>query len=143
MELIFGACSGLFASFFTNPIEVVKTRLQLQGELKARGFYTVHYKNILHGALTIVRHDGILALQKGLVPAMWYQGIMNAVRLGLYQIFVNNGWTKGRDGHTSLVLCTFGASVSGACSGICASPFFMVVLVHIFFPFIRLLTKLV
>ena len=136
MELIFGAGSGISACFFTNPLEVVKTRLQLQGELKARGLYAVHYRNILHGTLTIVRHDGLLALQKGLVPAIWYQGVMNAVRLGLYQIFVNNGWTKGRDGHTSLVLCAVGASVSGACSGILASPFFMVVIFSIFlFPF--------
>lgn len=127
MELIFGAGSGVAASFFTNPLEVVKTRLQLQGELKARGLYTVHYRNIVHGALTIARHDGILALQKGLVPAMWYSGVMNAVRLGLYQIFVNNGWTKRKDGHTSLVLCTVGASVSGACSGIFSSPFYMVI----------------
>ena len=133
MDLIFGAGSGVSACFFTNPLEVVKTRLQLQGELMARGHYAVHYRNILHAALTIARHDGILALQKGLVPAIWYQGVMNAVRLGLYQIFVNNGWTKGRDWHTSLVLCAVGASVSGACSGIFASPFFMVLIFQHFF----------
>ena len=43
MELVLGglACSG--AGFCTNPMEVVKTRMQLQGELKARGQYSVNY----------------------------------------------------------------------------------------------------
>lgn len=65
MEYVGGALSGVGACVFTNPLDVVKTRLQLQGELQARGQHVVHYKNTLHAAYTIARNDGILALQKG------------------------------------------------------------------------------
>ena len=65
MEYATGAMAGVMAGTFTNPLDVVKTRLQLQGELKARGQHVVHYKNTLHAFYIIARNDGILALQKG------------------------------------------------------------------------------
>jgi len=65
MEYVCGAMSGTAACVFTNPLDVVKTRLQLQGELQARGQHVVHYRNTLHAFYTIARNDGILALQKG------------------------------------------------------------------------------
>lgn len=65
MEYATGAMAGVMAGCFTNPLDVVKTRLQLQGELKARGQHAVHYKNTLHAFYTIAKNDGILALQKG------------------------------------------------------------------------------
>lgn len=40
------------------------------------------YRNVLHAAWTIARTEGVLALQKGLGPALVYQFIMNGVRLG-------------------------------------------------------------
>ena len=39
-ECVLGAAAASSACLFTNPLEVVKTRMQLQGELKARGEYT-------------------------------------------------------------------------------------------------------
>lgn len=57
--------------------------MQLQGELQKRGTHVVHYKNILHAAVQIVKHDGVVALQAGLVPALWVQFIMNCSRLGI------------------------------------------------------------
>lgn len=61
-----GAMSGVAACCFTNPLDVVKTRLQLQGELQARGQHVVHYKHTLHAVYVVARNDGVLALQKGL-----------------------------------------------------------------------------
>ena len=63
MEFLLGGVAACGAGFFTNPLEVVKTRMQLQGELKARGQYAVHYKNVFHAAYTIIKNDGILAIQ--------------------------------------------------------------------------------
>lgn len=53
-----------------------------KGELKGKGTYQLHYRNVFHAAWTIARTDGVLALQKGLGPALVYQFVMNGVRLG-------------------------------------------------------------
>lgn len=56
--------------------------LHTQGELAKKGTYPVVYRNVLHAAWTIARTEGVLALQKGLGPALVYQFTMNGVRLG-------------------------------------------------------------
>lgn len=80
MDFAVGGLAGVGAGFFSNPFDVVKTRMQLQGELRAKGQHAVHYRNIPHAMLTIVKHDGVSALQKGLVPALWFQLVVNGVR---------------------------------------------------------------
>jgi len=126
MELVLGglACSG--AGFCTNPMEVVKTRMQLQGELKARGQYSIHYRNALHAFLTIARTDGLLALQNGLVPALWYQFFMNGTRLGTYQIIVNCGLTKDEDGKTSFLKSIPAGAFAGMVGAVVGSPLYLV-----------------
>lgn len=47
VEFLLGGLATCGASFFTNPLEVVKTRMQLQGELRAHGEYAVHFVVIL------------------------------------------------------------------------------------------------
>lgn len=84
MEFAIGGLAAVCAGFFTNPLEVIKIRMQLQGELKARGQHAVHYKNVFHAGYTIAKHDGILALQAGLVPALWFQLFLNGIRLGKF-----------------------------------------------------------
>jgi solute carrier family 25, member 34/35 len=37
MDILTGGVATSFAVVFTNPMEVVKTRLQLQGELATKG----------------------------------------------------------------------------------------------------------
>ncbi len=57
----------------TNPVDVTKVRMQLDGELaKQRGQLTQayrqrHYKGIFRGALTIAKEEGVLGLYKGWV----------------------------------------------------------------------------
>ena len=126
MDFLLGGLGGCGAGFCTNPLEVVKTRMQLQGELKARGKYTVHYKNSFHAFYIIGKYDGILALQKGLVPALWYQFFMNGCRLGAYQSFINFGWTKDSQGNHSLPRSIIAGAVAGSIGAVVGSPFYMV-----------------
>lgn len=60
--------------------QVIKTRLQLQGELAVRGSYVEPYKGIFDALITVIRCDGWSALEKGLVPALNFQFILNSVR---------------------------------------------------------------
>ncbi|ODM97434.1 Solute carrier family 25 member 35 [Orchesella cincta] len=126
MELVLGGVAAVGAGFFSNPLEVVKIRMQLQGELQAKGNYSVHYKNVFHAAYTIGAKDGLVALQKGLVPALWYQWVMNGTRLGLYHLGSEMGLTRNKDGHTNVLRSALVASAAGIVAGVVGSPLFLV-----------------
>lgn len=126
MEFLLGGVAAMGACLFTNPLDVVKTRMQLQGELQARGMYTRHYRNVLHAFYAVARADGLLALQKGLVPALWHQLFMNGARLGSYQFAELHGWTKDDNGNTTLLRSTVFGAMSGVVGTFSGSPFFLV-----------------
>ncbi|EDO39447.1 predicted protein [Nematostella vectensis] len=124
-EFVLGATAASGACFFTNPLEVVKTRMQLQGELKSRGTYSVYYRNVFHASYTIAKYEGILAMQKGLFPALIYQVIMNGTRLGSYQIITNFGLTKDADGKPVFYKCLIAGAMSGGLGATLGSPFYL------------------
>jgi len=126
LEFLIGGLAASGAGVFTNPLEVAKTRMQLQGELVARGQHAVHYRNVVHAFYTIGRVDGLLALQKGLVPALWYQFVMNGVRLGFYQRVLDMGLTKDKNGRISVVRSVAAGAFSGSVGAAVASPLYMV-----------------
>ena len=66
--------------WFLLRCKVVKTRIQLQGELAVRGTYVEPYKGILNAFITVAKNDGIAGLQKGLTPALYFQFIINSFR---------------------------------------------------------------
>lgn len=53
----------------SNPAEVAKTRLQLQGELARNGGEKV-YNNVLDVVTKTWRNEGIRGVQRGLIPAV-------------------------------------------------------------------------
>ena len=138
IEFLLGGVGACGAGLLTNPLDVVKTRMQLQGELKARGKHPVHYRNVFHAFYAIGKYDGVLALQKGLVPALWYQFFMNGVRLGAYQSFINLGLTKDSKGHHSFPKGVIAGAVAGSMGAAVGSPFYMVRAFFVcFFPLVR------
>ncbi|KAI8930109.1 mitochondrial carrier domain-containing protein [Entophlyctis helioformis] len=94
--------------------QVVKTRLQLQGELQNRRSTSSAslpsssspvappaaaagpkpYPNAISAFVRIARNEGIAGIQKGLAPAYAYQILLNGTRLGLYdplKLAIQNG----------------------------------------------------
>ncbi|KAK9744862.1 Mitochondrial carrier protein [Popillia japonica] len=124
MEFLLGGVAAMGATLFTNPLEVIKTRMQLQGELKARSKYVVQYKNFLHGGYTIAKHDGILALQAGLVPGLWFQLLLNGFRLGAYDIIDSLGLVRSADGQLIKLSCF--SAATGVGGSLLGSPFYLV-----------------
>lgn len=120
-----GGVAACGACLFTNPLEVVKTRMHLQGELKGRGTYRVHYRNVFHAFYTIGRVEGVSALQKGLVPGLFYQFIMNGVRLGSYAAIESAGYTHNK-GRVSPLKSTGVGALSGVLGAIVGSPVYLV-----------------
>ncbi|CAB4257138.1 similar to Saccharomyces cerevisiae YKL120W OAC1 Mitochondrial inner membrane transporter, transports oxaloacetate, sulfate, thiosulfate, and isopropylmalate [Maudiozyma barnettii] len=78
-----GGMAACLAVTFTNPIEVVKTRMQLQGEMSAVSQNI--YKNPIQGISVIFRNEGIRGCQRGLIAAYVYQIGLNGSRLGFYE----------------------------------------------------------
>ncbi|XP_022819723.1 solute carrier family 25 member 35-like isoform X1 [Spodoptera litura] len=125
-DLLMGGTSAMFASMFTNPIEVVKTRLQLQGELKARGKHAVFYKNVPHAIFVVGKNEGLGALQRGLTAMLGFQFFLNIFRLGSFRMAERRGILKDASGATSLLKGAGVAGVGGALGSIAGTPFYLV-----------------
>ncbi|XP_078057035.1 solute carrier family 25 member 35 [Mustelus asterias] len=125
MEFLLAGVAACGACLFTNPLEVVKTRMQLQGEMRRWGSYRVHYRNAFHATYTICRRDGLLALQKGLLPALLYQFSMNGIRLGSYSLIEKAGYTT-TNGRISALKSTVSGALAGVTGAFLASPVYLV-----------------
>ncbi|XP_014241942.1 solute carrier family 25 member 35-like isoform X1 [Cimex lectularius] len=121
-----GALAAMAATTITNPLEVVKTRFQLQGELRAKGHYAVHYRNFFHAMYVIGKTDGLRGLQKGLAPALWHQLFMNGIRLGMFQLAEDHKITLKGDGQVSIPKTALVAAVGGVVTAFSGSPFFLI-----------------
>lgn len=124
-DMLMGGTSAMFATIFTNPIEVVKTRLQLQGELKAKG-HKIHYKSVPHGLFVIAKNEGFRSLQRGLSAMLGFQFFLNTFRLGVFRICERRGLTTDATGRTSILKGAAAAGVGGALGSIAGTPFFLV-----------------
>ncbi|KAH8250726.1 hypothetical protein KR038_001063 [Drosophila bunnanda] len=121
-----GGMAAVGAVVFTNPIDVVKTRIQLQGELAAHGTYVKRYRHLPHGMIQIIRNEGFLALEKGLAPAAFYQFILNSIRLSVYSNALENGYLQNKDGNIVFYRGMFFGALGGGTGTFLGSPFYMV-----------------
>ena len=64
--IINGSIAGSLAVLITNPFDLAKTRLQLQGELKAHGTYEKHYRGVIDSLRKTIREEGKYSVYKGL-----------------------------------------------------------------------------
>ena len=83
--MVESAVASRGALLVSNPFELIKTRLQLQGELQSAAATRVVYRGMLHGVATVARTEGVTALYQGLASAVCHQIIMNGLRFGLYE----------------------------------------------------------
>lgn len=128
MDFILGGAAACCAGVFSNPMDLIKTRQQLQGELVKRGTaVATPYRGLWESVKSIVRSEGGLwGLQKGLSSALSFQFVMNSVRLGTFETVCKQGWTKNPDGSYNSGLCVIWGGVSGVIGASLGCPFFMV-----------------
>lgn len=123
-EFLLGGFSTMSAALFTNPIEVVKTRMQVQGELVRLGKVDRVYSNAFQAFYLIGKQEGVRGLQGGLGPAILYQLMMNGTRLGFYEP-IKRFYTN--DGKNPSTLKNIAAgSTSGVIAAVMGSPFFLI-----------------
>ncbi|XP_054857285.1 solute carrier family 25 member 34 [Eublepharis macularius] len=120
VDFVLGATACCLACVFTNPLEVVKTRLQLQGELRSRGTYPRHYRGVLQAMVAVGQADGLRGLQKGLAAGLLYQGLMNGVRFCFYSHAEDVGLTQQPGG------TVVAGAAAGALGAFVGSPAYLV-----------------
>eukprot|EP01084_Bolivina_argentea_P115051 204687_1 len=122
VEFLLGGVSTSCACLFSNPFEVIKTRMQVQGE---QGATVRAFRNSFDALYVICRNEGIHGIQRGLVPAIGYQVCMNGTRLGSYGPIKR---LLGAEPNRSLfVMRTVAAgAISGCLSAVIGSPFYLV-----------------
>lgn len=72
------------AESVTYPLDLTKTRLQLQGEV-AVGEKGVRYRGMFGTAIGIVREEGVLMLWRGMPPALIRHAIYTGIRMNAYE----------------------------------------------------------
>ena len=60
-----GGIASMIAESFTFPIDLVKTRLQLQGQKHDIKNSKLKYRGLIHGLVTILREEGVRTLYNG------------------------------------------------------------------------------
>lgn len=114
-----GACCAVT---FTNPLEVVKTRLQLQAELVTRKAESPRiYKNLPQALRLIGQKEGLKGLQRGLLAAYSYQIVMNGVRFGCYDQLKHIISSEN-----NLLSNSIAGAMSGALAATLGSPLFLI-----------------
>lgn len=110
-EFYIGGTSAVVAISLVNPLDVIKTRLQIA---KARERSTM--RSIL---ANIRRYEGIRGFQRGLLPAVLFEfstmGTRIATYEGLKKVFPGEGLQNG-------LVC---ASIAGCVSAVISCPFFL------------------
>jgi solute carrier family 25 protein 34/35 len=96
--------------------------------LEARGSYRKVYRNTFHAAYIIARHEGIFALQSGIVPALGFQMILNGIRLGGYNLAKKYEVTVDGTGQVQIAGSLLVSGVTGCVGSAIASPFYLVII---------------
>jgi len=110
------ACvSATIAETVTFPLDLTKTRLQIQGEIaSSRGSEVLLQKRgMLRIAAGVAKEEGLLKLWQGLSPALCRHYIYTGVRMGVYEQIRENVFGRNADGTFS----TWKAACSGLMAG--------------------------
>jgi len=84
-RLACGACAGICASFATHPLDVIRTRLAVQAELKG----------ITHTVTTLWSEGGVLAMYKGLGPTLASLAPFVAINFAAYDTLKAHFFPQG------------------------------------------------
>ncbi|KAL5506582.1 hypothetical protein EMCRGX_G008260 [Ephydatia muelleri] len=102
------------AETVTYPLDLLKTRLQVQGHQP--------YKGLLQTSIGIVRDEGIVGLWKGLSPGLLRHVVYSGCRMSFYEVIRDHVFGKNPDGVFPLWKAIPTGMLAGALAQFLASP---------------------
>lgn len=119
-KYVLTAQSALVAETLTFPLDITKTRLQLQNELIKKSFSPhFQYRGMINMAFFIIHKEGITGLYQGLPPALLRHIVYSGIRIGIYEHI--RDFIKG-NGEFTLWKKALSGAISGAIGQFIASP---------------------
>jgi len=88
---VYGGAAAMIAESCTFPIDMSKTRLQIQGQIADPSLSSLKYRGMIHTVVTVAKQEGAASLFNGVKFAVLRQGTYGTIRLGLYYS-LKSGW---------------------------------------------------
>lgn len=111
---LIGGASGMFATVCVQPIDMIKTRIQLAGEGSKQGGSAVAI------ARNFIRDEGFLALYKGLGAGLLRQATYTTARMGLFRTISDSMAEPGKP--LSFAKKVFAGATAGSIGSIFGVP---------------------
>lgn len=126
-KFVLSACAAAVAEIVTFPLDLTKTRLQIQGEAALSGHgdggsRRRSYRGMIRTAAGIVQEEGPLKLWQGITPAIYRHIVYSGVRMLSYEQLRESRLGRNEDGSFPLWKSGLGAMVAGAIGQFFASP---------------------
>ncbi|XP_051951434.1 mitochondrial uncoupling protein 4 [Xyrauchen texanus] len=121
------ACAATVAELVTFPLDLTKTRLQIQGEGVSRQHAgSLHtqtpHRGMLRTAVGIVREEGPLKLWQGATPAIYRHIVYSGGRMLAYEQLRESAFGRSKDGSFPFWKAVIASMISGALGQFIASP---------------------
>ncbi|XP_077980372.1 mitochondrial uncoupling protein 4-like [Glandiceps talaboti] len=101
-KYILSACAATVAELVTFPLDLTKTRLQLQGEAAAAAqngtSQNIAYRGMIRTAIGVVEEEGVFKLWQGITPAIYRHVVYTGVRMGSYEYLRDHIFGKNANG---------------------------------------------
>lgn len=112
LKFLFGGLSGMGATFFVQPLDLIKTRMQVSaGE----------YKSSLDVVKAIIQKEGPLKLYTGLGAGLLRQATYTTGRLGVYT-YLNDTYRRNNPTTPSFLVALGMGATAGACGSFIGTP---------------------
>jgi len=115
-KFAFGGISGMMATCVVQPLDLIKTRLQLSGE---GGSQKVH-RSTMAAITNIIKQEGIKNLYKGLTAGLFRQATYTTTRMGVYDSAFQ--YLKSWDGKISFAGKLLAGMIAGGIGAFIGTP---------------------
>ncbi|XP_053647637.1 mitochondrial uncoupling protein 4 isoform X4 [Cherax quadricarinatus] len=122
-KYILSCCAATTAEMVTYPLDLAKTRLQIQGEKGLNGSsQRSPYRGLASTGVGIIREEGMLRLWQGVTPAVYRHLIYSGTRMVLYEKVRDRLFTTRADGTRPVWQAIVGGILVGGIAQFLASP---------------------